>query len=128
MDKLYDKLGLPKAHYRLHQALLTGLPVSLATDLARELGLPLSQVTKWIGTSSRHVTMPTRAGEVFCRLVETVDALLELHEGNLDGALCWLTSPNMVLANERPVDLLVTEAGKCAVLQTIHAIEFGLPA
>ena len=36
MDKLYDKLGLPKAHYRLHQALLTGLPVSLATDLARD--------------------------------------------------------------------------------------------
>lgn len=88
MDKLYGKLGLPKAQYRLHQALLTGLPVSLATDLARELGLPLSQVTKWIGTSSRHVTMSTRAGEVFCRLVETVDALLELHDGNLDGALC----------------------------------------
>lgn len=71
--------------------------------------------------------MPARAGEVFCRLVEIVDALLELHDGNLDGALRWLTSPNMALANEQPVDLLVTEAGKCAVQQTIHAIEFGLP-
>lgn len=127
MDKLYDKLGLPKGHYRLHRAVLAGLPVALVADLARELGLPLSRVTKWIGISPQHATMPAQAGEVFCRLVETMDALLELHDGNLEGALRWLATPNMVLANERPVNLLVTEAGRRAVQQTIHAIEYGLP-
>jgi putative toxin-antitoxin system antitoxin component (TIGR02293 family) len=127
MQKLYDRLGLPKAHYRMHQAVLAGLPVTLAADLARELGLPRIQVVRWTGTSFRHSVMSARAGEVFCRLVETLDALLELHEGDLDGALRWLTSPVLTLASERPIDLLVTEPGRRAVLQVIHAIEHGLP-
>lgn len=33
----------------------------------------------------------------------------------------------MVLTNERPVDLLITEAGRHAAQQAIHAIEYGLP-
>ncbi|MHA6492486.1 antitoxin Xre/MbcA/ParS toxin-binding domain-containing protein [Pseudomonas borbori] len=65
---------------------------------------------------------------MFCRLVETLDALLELHGGDLDGALRWLTSPVLVLASERPIDLLITEPGRRAVLQVILALEHGLPA
>ena len=63
----------------------------------------------------------------FCRLIETLDALLELHEGDLGGTLRWLTTPNVVLSNEAPVELLVTEFGKRAVRQAIRAIEYGLP-
>ncbi|UVJ41941.1 DUF2384 domain-containing protein [Pseudomonas sp. LS1212] len=127
MDKLYDKLGLPKGHYRLHHALLAGLPVSLAADLARELGLPPARVTKWVGASTRPATMPMQPGEIFCRLVETLDVLLERYDDNLEGALHWPTTPNMALANERPADLLVTETGRRTVQQAIHAIEYGLP-
>lgn len=127
MDKLYDKLGLPKGYYRLHRAVLAGLPVSLVADLARELGQSSAQVAKWVGASSRHAEMSMRASEVFCRLVETLDVLLELYDGNLEGALHWLTTPNMALANERPVHLLITEAGRRAVRQAIHTIEYGLP-
>ena len=127
MQKLYDRLGLPKAHYRLHQALLAGLPVTLATDLAQELDLPRMQVARWVGASFRYSVMSARAGEVFCRLVETLDALLDLYDGDLDGALRWLTSPVLTLASERPIDLLVTESGRRAVLQVIRAIEHGLP-
>ncbi|PAU59030.1 hypothetical protein BZL41_17100 [Pseudomonas sp. PIC25] len=127
MQTLYDRLGLPKAHYRMHQAVLAGLPVTLAADLAHELGLPRTQVARWVGTSFRHSVMSVRAGEVFCRLVETLDALLELHEGDIDGALRWLTSPVLTLASERPIDLLVTEPGRRAVLQVTRALEHGLP-
>ena len=128
MQKLYDRLGLPKAHYRMHQAVLAGLPVSLVADLAHELGLRRTHVARWVGTSFRHSLMSARTGEVFCRLVETLDALLELHEGDLDGALRWLTSPVLSLASERPIDLLITEPGRRAVLQVILALEHGLPA
>lgn len=127
MDKLYDKLGLPKGHYHLHRAVLTGLPVSLIVDLAQELGRSPTLVAEWIGASTRDTAMPMPASEVFCRLVETLDVLLDLYDGNLENALHWLTTPNIVLANERPVDLLVTEAGWRAVRQAIHAIEYGLP-
>jgi putative toxin-antitoxin system antitoxin component (TIGR02293 family) len=111
----------------MHQAVLTGLPVALVADLAHELGLRRTQVARWVGTSFRHSVMSARASEVFCRIVETLDALLELHEGDLDGALRWLTSPVLTLASERPIDLLVTEPGRRAVLQVIHALEHGLP-
>ena len=127
MDKLYDKLGLPKGHYYLHLAVLDGLPVSLIADLARELGHSPAQVAEWVGVSSRDTAMSMNASEVFCRLVETSDALLELYDGNLETTLHWLTTPNLVLANARPVDLVITEAGKRAVRQAIHAIEYGLP-
>lgn len=71
--------------------------------------------------------MSTRSGEILYHLVEVLDALLELYDGHIEGALQWLTSPNLTIASERPVDLLVTEPGCRAVLQVIHSIEHGLP-
>lgn len=124
---LHRRLGLPTTHYQMHHAALNGLPTKLAADLAHELGLPLSQVAKWVGTSPRRAVMSPRSSEVFYHLVEVLDALWDLYEGNVDGAVRWLTSPNLTLASERPIDLLVTESGCRAVLQVIRSIEYGLP-
>jgi len=71
--------------------------------------------------------MSVRAGEVFCRLVQILDALFALYDEDSGAALHCLTAPNVVLSNERPVDLLATEAGARAVRQAICAIEYGLP-
>ncbi len=71
--------------------------------------------------------MSEKEGEIYCRFVETLDLLLDLYDANLEGALRWLTTTNMLLANARPVDLVVTEAGGRAVQQAIHEIEHGLP-
>ncbi|HCF0007977.1 TPA: DUF2384 domain-containing protein [Pseudomonas aeruginosa] len=124
---LHRRLGLPTAHYRMHHAALDGLPTKLAADLAHELGLPPSQVARWVRASPRRAVMSLRSSEVLYHLVEVMDALLDLYDGNLDGALRWLTSPNQTLASERPVDLLVTEPGCRAVLQIIRSMEHGLP-
>lgn len=124
---LHRRLGLPTTHYRMHHAALDGLPTKLAADLAHELGLPCSQVAKWVGASPRRAVMSPRSSEVLYHLVEVLDALIELYDGNLDGALRWLASPVLTLASERPVDLLVTGPGCRAVLQIIHSIEHGLP-
>lgn len=123
----HGRLGLPTTNYHMHHAVQNGLPTKLAADLAHELGLPCSQVTKWVGTSHRRAFMSPRSSEVFYRLVEILDALWDLYDGNRDGALCWLTSPILTLASERPIDLIVTEPGCRAVLQVIHSIEHGLP-
>lgn len=124
---LHRRLGLPTTHYQMHHAALNGLPTKLAADLAHELGLPCSKIAKWVGTSPRRAVMSPRSSEAFYHLVEVLDILWELYNGNLDGALRWLTSPNMTLASERPVDLLFTGPGCRAVLHVIHAIEHGLP-
>ncbi|WCX10394.1 DUF2384 domain-containing protein [Pseudomonas aeruginosa] len=127
MGRLHEKLGLPKGHYYLHVAVLAGLPVSLISDLASELERSPEQMAEWVTASPDSAVMSMQAGEVFCRLIEILDALLELYDGDLGGALHWLTAPNVVLSNERPVDLLVTESGTRAVRQAIRAIEYGLP-
>lgn len=127
MGRLHEKLGLPKGHYYLHVAVLAGLPVSLISDLSSELERSPAQVAEWVTASPDSAVMSMQVGEVFCRLIEILDALLELHEGDLGGTLRWLTAPNVVLSNERPVKLLVTEYGTRAVRQAIRAIEYGLP-
>lgn len=43
---LHRHLGLPATHYQMHHAAQEGLPTKLATDLAHELGLPCSLVTR----------------------------------------------------------------------------------
>ncbi|HFH3086323.1 TPA: antitoxin Xre/MbcA/ParS toxin-binding domain-containing protein [Pseudomonas aeruginosa] len=127
MGMLHEKLGLPKGHYYLHVAVLAGLPASLVSDLASELEQSPAQVAEWVTASPGSAVMSMQASEVFCRLIEILDALLELYDGDLGGALHWLTAPNMVLSNERPVELLATESGARAVRQAIRAIEYGLP-
>lgn len=124
---LHRRLGLPTTHYQMHHAALDGLPTKLAADLANELGLPRSQLARWVGASPRRAVMSPRSSEVFYHLVEVLDALWDLYDGNVDGVLRWLTSPNLTLASERPIDLLVTAPGCRAVLQVIRSIEHGLP-
>lgn len=125
-EKLHHRLGLPRGHYWLHRAVMGGLSVTLVSELAKELGLPHSQVAKWVSLSGRRPTMTVRSAEVFLRLVETLDALLELHSGEVRGALKWLSSPCQTLASERPIDLLVSTAGHRSVMQAIHSIDYGL--
>ena len=127
MGMLHEKLGLPKGHYYLHVAVLAGLPISLISDLASELERSAEQIAEWVTASPDSTVMSMQAGEVFCRLIEILDALLELHEGDLGGSLRWLTAPNVVLSNEKPVELLVTGFGTRAVRQAIRSIEYGLP-
>jgi putative toxin-antitoxin system antitoxin component (TIGR02293 family) len=127
MGKLHEKIDLPSGHYYLHVAVLAGLPVSLISDLASELERSPEQIAEWVTASPDSALMSMQAGEVFCRLIEILDALLELHEGDLGGTLRWLTAPNAALSNERPIDLLVTESGTRAVRQAMRAIEYGLP-
>lgn len=127
MGRLREKLGLSKGHYYLHVAVLAGLPISLISDLATELDRSAAQIAEWVTAAPDSTVMSMQAGEVFCRLIEILDALLELYDGDLGGALHWLTAPNVVLSNERPVELLVTGFGTRAVRQAIRAIEYGLP-
>jgi hypothetical protein len=76
MGRLCEKLGLPKGHYYLHVAVLAGLPVSLISDLASELERSPEQIAEWVTASPDGAVMSMQAGEMFCRLIEILDALL----------------------------------------------------
>lgn len=83
---------------------------------------------RWLGGATTKGRLSILASETFFRLIETLDALMELFDGDLSGAIRWLKEPNVALANRRPVDLMLTEHGARAVRQVLKAIEFGLPA
>lgn len=96
-------------------------------NLAEELRVTSAQVAKWLAIKKRGTGMSASTGEAFCRLVVIVDALLDLHDGDYVEVARWLTLPRITFSNARAVDLLKTEAGGKAVLQLVHAIEYGLP-
>ena len=101
--RVIDRSSIAESGFA-YEAVLAGLPVSLISDLASELERSPAQIAQWITASPGSAVMSIQAGEVFCRLIEILDALLELYDGDLGGALHWLTAPNVVLSNERPVE------------------------
>lgn len=127
MKRLKERLGLPAAHYRLHQDILEGLPVALLARLASELEIPKELLAKWLPGDVGGETMSVAASEAFYRLAGIVDALLELYDEDKSGIVRWLSTPKTVLADEMPIHLLTTEAGGHAVLQLVRALEHGLP-
>jgi len=76
MGRLREKLGLSKGHYYLHVAVLAGLPISLISNLATELDRSAAQIAEWVTAAPDSTVMSMQAGEVFCRLIEILDALL----------------------------------------------------
>jgi len=71
----------PKSQLRadwayLHVAVLAGLPISLISDLATELDRSAAQIAEWVTAAPDSTVMSMQAGEVFCRLIEILDALL----------------------------------------------------
>ena len=48
-------------------------------------GKRVGSIAQWITSSSGSTVMPIQAGELFSRLIEILDALLELHEGARGG-------------------------------------------
>ena len=54
MERLREKLDLPRGHYYLHVAVLAGLPVSLISDLASELERSPAQIAQWITHQLMH--------------------------------------------------------------------------
>lgn len=127
MNILTEKLGLPQSNYGLHQAIVKGLPVELATRLAGELGIDSSIVAGWIGTDPKAFLMTPAEGDAFCRLASLVSVLMNVLESDQAAAIRWLTSPNMALGDAPPVSLLGSEVGGRAVRQVLLAIEYGLP-
>lgn len=67
-------------------------------------GKRVGSIAQWITSSSGSTVMPIQAGELFSRLIEILDALLELHEGARGGALgqCHQLKPPALAGARNP--------------------------
>lgn len=127
MEKLSDRLAMPKGGYHQHQAVLAGLPYQMIAGLADEIGVSPAQVAQWIGVKASSSSLTALEGEALLRLVNVLDQLLEIQSGNVAAAIQWLSSPHVLLEGQHPISLLKTESGGRAVRQLLYAIEYGLP-
>ena len=127
MIKLAERIGLPLGQLQLHQAILEGIPQDIAMRLADEIDVPSAQIAGWLDLDQNLERMSPNCGDSLCRLIDTLELLMVVMEGNLSTIAKWLTTPNFALSNEQPIQLLRTEVGGHLVRRLVLAIEHGLP-
>jgi putative toxin-antitoxin system antitoxin component (TIGR02293 family) len=110
-----------------------GLPVATLTKLAKDLCVERRTLAGVVGISERTLSRRIAKGERFS--AEESDRIVRLARvvamatdtlGTSAKASSWLQSPNMVLEDHRPLDLLDTDAGVRSVETILNRIEYGL--
>lgn len=114
------------------RAMREGLPVSSLRAL-RKAGFTIDEIARVIGTSSRtvmrHLRQRTRRLDVATsdRVVRLarVSLLASRYIGDSAKALTWLRSSNRYLGEATPLEMMQTEDGTQAVVQSLVSIAYG---
>jgi putative toxin-antitoxin system antitoxin component (TIGR02293 family) len=110
-----------------------GLPVATLTRLSDDLCIDRKVLAGLVGISERTLSRRIAKGERFS--AEESDRMVRLARvvamatdtlGTSAKASSWLQSPNMVLEDHRPLDLLDTDAGVRSVETILNRIEYGI--
>lgn len=111
-----------------------GLPASTITAL-RDIGYSIDEIARVTANSSRTIQrylLDKRRSErlnlaTSDRVVRlaTMTLLAERLVGTQDKALGWLRAPNRYLGGVEPLEMLETEVGTQAVLQSLYSIAYG---
>lgn len=93
-------------------------------DLAHILGISSRNLARWL---KGEVEAP---GETYLQNIQALQEILE--EGKkavrVDKLSLWFRTPNPVLADLRPLDLLASRAGQDKVKSLLGRIRWGIPA
>jgi putative toxin-antitoxin system antitoxin component (TIGR02293 family) len=103
---------------------LLGLLGLTSTELADLLQIPRRTLTR----RKRDGRLAPDESERLLRISRVLDASVELFEGDREGAVRWLQSPNRALGGEVPLDMARTEVGALEVEKLIGRIEYGVPS
>jgi putative toxin-antitoxin system antitoxin component (TIGR02293 family) len=114
------------------QAVRDGLPVSSLRAL-RKAGFTIDEIARVTGTSPRTVMRHLR--QRVKRLdIPTSDRVMRMARvsllatrfvGDAEKALTWLRAPNYYLGEATPIDMMQTEDGTQAVVQSLVSIAYG---
>ncbi|MEQ1833862.1 MAG: antitoxin Xre-like helix-turn-helix domain-containing protein [Candidatus Eisenbacteria bacterium] len=111
-----------------------GLPFESFEQFQAHTGMPLGQLSAWIGVRDRTLARRKREGRLqpnesdrLLRAARLYASVLMMCSG--DGALAatWLGAPQRGLGGERPLDLAATEVGTAAVEALVGRVEHGIP-
>ena len=116
-------------------AVRDGLPVSSLRAL-RKAGFTIDEIARVTGTSSRTIMryLRQRAKRLDLATSERVvrkarvSLLAPRYVGDPEKALTWLRAPNHYLGEATPLQMMESEDGTQAVLQSLVSIAYGGPA
>lgn len=117
---------MPKVLDRWNKALV-GLQKELSLsqeDLAHILGVSARNLARWLAGD---VDNP---GEVHLQNLQEIERIVEEAGKALasEAVPIWFRTPNPVLADLRPLDLLSSRAGQARVKAVLGKIRWGIPA
>jgi putative toxin-antitoxin system antitoxin component (TIGR02293 family) len=110
-----------------------GLPVQTLTRLADELNIDRKRLAGVVGISERtlsrrlasHGRLTAEESDRMVRLARVVAHAIDTF-GTAKKASLWLQSPNMVLQDQLPLDMLDTDTGARAVDTILGRIDYGI--
>lgn len=118
----------------LHAEISRGLPSEVLEGL-REIGYSVDEIARVTANSARTVQRYLADRRRRTRLnlatsdravrLAAVTVLADRLIGRRDLALAWLRAPNQYLGGITPLEMLESEAGTSAVVQSLYAIAYG---
>lgn len=110
-----------------------GLPFRALESLADESSLSVGTIASVLGIPERTLARRKAAGTLapdesgrLLRVATVFEKAVGLFEGDVAGAVTWLTSPKSALGHETPLDFSRTELGAREVENLIGRLEHGV--
>lgn len=110
-----------------------GLPFKALESLANETGLSVGIIASVLGIAERTLARRKAAGALapdesgrLLRVATVFEKAVELFEGDVAGAVTWLTTPKNALDHETPFEFSRTELGAREVENLIGRLEHGV--
>ena len=132
--RLVMSLGIPSDPLSVHSWIVAGIPPEIIIRLVESVRSDMKTICHLVGISKRTITRklkngtpltPEQGARVYS-VIQVLDAVISLHNGDLTMAMSWLHCPAKGLGGEIPINLLTTASGAQAVIELIGRIQYGV--
>ena len=135
-DRLIMSLGIPSDPLSVHSWIVAGISPEIIIRLVKSVRSDIKTVCHLVGISKstiirklkNEIPLTPEQGARVYSVIQVLDAVISLHNGDLTMAMSWLHCPAKGLGGEIPMNILTTPSGVQAVVDLIGRIEHGVIA
>ncbi|WP_202368183.1 antitoxin Xre/MbcA/ParS toxin-binding domain-containing protein [Pseudomonas sp. MWU318] len=131
---MWVTVNLPSPGIELHDVVRRRMPFTLFQSLAEMWGMAEGILSEHMAISYERLSKAMTAGffsvwesRRLYGLIVALQACCELFEGDVQAAMSFLQSPLRCFDSKTPLETLVTEEGRSAVIDLIGRLEHGIP-
>lgn len=133
-NSLFIALDIPSDLLRAHLWITAGVEPDVLVRLAGTLGSDIKTICNLAGVSQSTFTSKLKRGVNLSHVqgarvygvIQVLDAVVSLHEGDVAMAISWLYHSAKGLGGEKPASVLTTAMGVQAVLDLVGQITHGI--